>query len=119
MPEIMGAPRPPRFRIFVYGTLRRGRANHGVIAAARYLGPARTKPAWRRVTFGPYPAIVPGEDVIDGELYEVDEAMLTILDRFEGVPELYVRIEIELDDGTRAQAYVPAPRAEGDGEDAH
>jgi gamma-glutamylcyclotransferase (GGCT)/AIG2-like uncharacterized protein YtfP len=95
-----------RYRVFVYGTLRRGESNHAVIARARFLGTARTRPEWRRVSIGPYPALAPGGDVIEGELYEVDAALLAALDRVEDVPRLYRRVTLTLEDGTHAEAYV-------------
>ena len=102
-------------RVFVYGTLLSGEPNHRVLTGARFLGPARTVPAFELASLGPYPALVPGGDVaVVGELYEVDDAGLARLDWLEGYPELYDRQEIALTDGTRAIAYLQRPaQAEG------
>ncbi|WP_236519456.1 gamma-glutamylcyclotransferase family protein [Sandaracinus amylolyticus] len=78
-------------RVFVYGTLRRDHPNHGVIARARFDGPARG-----------------GDEVIEGELYTVDDALLAELDRFEDVPRLYRRERVVLEDGSEAEVYVAA-----------
>jgi gamma-glutamylcyclotransferase (GGCT)/AIG2-like uncharacterized protein YtfP len=96
-------------RLFVYGTLLRGQPNHEVLAkCGRYLGDARTRPALTLWDLGPYPALtVDGSTAVSGELWEVES--FDVLDEFEG-PN-YARREIELEDGSRAQAYVlcPAP----------
>ncbi|MNS49465.1 Gamma-glutamylcyclotransferase family protein YtfP [compost metagenome] len=102
-------------RVFVYGTLLEGEPNHHVLAGARFLGPARTLPAFELVSLGPYPAMVPGgRTAVVGEVYEVSDAGLARLDWLEGYPELYGRQAIELEGGTRAIAYVQRPaQAEG------
>lgn len=97
--------------IFVYGTLRRGASNHAVLqrTGARFVGEARTAPRYELGTLGPYPALVRGgARAIDGEVFEVDEAATAELDRFEGVPDLYVREPIELEDGALVDAYLRA-----------
>ena len=94
-------------RVFVYGSLRRGQGNHKVIAGAAYLGTARTVQEFTLYDLGPFPALVPdGRTAVMGEVYEVDEALLARLDRFEGCPGLYQRHAIMLADGALAHAYV-------------
>lgn len=102
-------------RVFVYGTLLAGQPNHHVLAGARFLGPARTLPAFELVSLGPYPALVPGgATAVVGEVYEVTDAGLARLDWLEGYPDLYDRQAIPLADGTRAIAYMQPPaQAEG------
>ena len=91
-------------RLFVYGTLRAGQIAHGMLAGARFLG-RRAAPGYRLVDLGDYPAIVPGEGSVPGELYEVDDETLAAIDRYEEHPTLFVRFAIVLDDGTTALAY--------------
>jgi len=101
-------------RVFVYGSLLSGEANHGVVARARRIGEARTTPTWSLVSLGAWPALVPGGvTAVSGEVYEASDDELAALDRFEEVPELFTRESIDLDDGTRAFAYV-MPRANGE-----
>lgn len=97
-------------RIFVYGTLRRGATNHRVLAqtGARFERVARTAPRYDVTELGPYPALVRGARAIEGEVWAVDEHGTADLDRFEGVPELYVRAAIELEDGAIVDAYLRA-----------
>lgn len=92
-------------RLFVYGTLRRGQPAHHLMGAARFLGACRTTPAWRVLDLGEYPGLVPGDTAVAGELYEVDDETLATLDEYEGCPTLFVRVDVELDDGSVAQTY--------------
>lgn len=96
-------------KLFVYGTLRRGEAGHALLAGAQALGTAWTEPAFTLVDLGEYPAVVEGgTTAVAGELYEVDELTLVELDRYEDVPELYLRVEREIG-GHRAFVYVLRP----------
>ena len=86
-------------RIFVYGTLKRGGCRSHVLQGQRLLGPARTTAKYRVYDTGSYPALVKADDdgiEIEGELWEVDEACLEVLDSIEGIPTLYDRQPVEL-----------------------
>ena len=80
--------------LFFYGTLKTGgRANH-LLAGAECLGPAWTLPLYRLYNLGPFPRMVLDRAngmAIHGELWAVDDALLTRLDRYEGVPGLFTR----------------------------
>jgi gamma-glutamylcyclotransferase (GGCT)/AIG2-like uncharacterized protein YtfP len=95
--------------VFVYGTLKRGHANHHWLAEAPYRGEASLAGAVLH-DLGPFPMAIPGEGRIHGEVYAVDPAQLARLDRLEGVPRLYERMERTLDDGRRAWVYLGRPR---------
>jgi gamma-glutamylcyclotransferase (GGCT)/AIG2-like uncharacterized protein YtfP len=99
--------------IFVYGTLKRGCRNHGVLQSAEFLGTVWTEPGYRMVHCGAYPGLVRAEnhepvggESVCGELYRVDETLLAALDRFEDAPNEYERVTIKLTDGSEAQAYL-------------
>lgn len=66
--------------MFLNGTAMSGQPDHGAIAGARYLGPARTAPYYRFFTArDAFPGLFPvtsGGASIEGELYEVPEDML-------------------------------------------
>lgn len=100
-------------RVFVYGSLKRGFRHHDQLAGARFVREARTAPHYALVVDGDYPALVEGGATsVAGEVFDVSAAHLAELDGFEEVPDLYVRAEIELDDGERVLAYLlPAGRA--------
>ena len=92
--------------MFVYGTLRRGQVSEVLLAAARFIRLAETAPGWTLVDLGDYPALIAEGDVaVSGELYEVEPALLGTLDLHEGCPDLYQRRQIELEDGSMAEAY--------------
>jgi gamma-glutamylcyclotransferase (GGCT)/AIG2-like uncharacterized protein YtfP len=92
-------------RLFLYGTLMSGERSHGRLRGSPCLGPARTIAAYTLFHLGAYPAMAGGgETAIQGELYEVDAALLAELDAFEGVPDLYERVAVRLEDG-EAQGY--------------
>ena len=80
-------------KLFVYGTLKRGLHNHGVLGNSEYLGSATTMGAIYHL--GGFPGYkLEGRDEIHGELYEVsDELTWNRLDRLEGRPYLYDRHE--------------------------
>lgn len=98
-------------KVFVYGSLLRGEHNHRVLEGlkATFVAGSFTRRGWRLVDLGAFPAMVPGEGWVLGEVFEVSVEGLKELDRFEGVPALYQRQEIPLADGTQAFAYVMGP----------
>lgn len=104
-------------RVFFYGTLMTGfnrRLRIGVDSKLRYVG----RGSMRAMLFdlGIYPAAVPGEGHVWGELFETDEPELVLasLDSIEGYrpgdPEhsLYTRVQspVTLEDGRTLQAWV-------------
>ena len=94
-------------RIFVYGSLRRGRRAHRLIAHARFRGEARTVASFRLLDLGAYPGLVAGGTTsVVGEVYDIDDATLEVLDRFEDHPEMYRRTPVDLDDGRTVVTYL-------------
>ncbi len=91
---------PERFLLFVYGTLKRGCANHRHLADQIFVGAARTLAGHRLYHLGEYPGLVPAPDDrtgVSGEVWSVTPAALARLDAFEGVPEgLYRREPVPL-----------------------
>ena len=77
-------------RLFVYGTLKRGGANHGQLLGARFISEARTEPFYRLFMIEDYPGLVEVHEdgrCVEGELWEVDPALVDRLDAFEGTSE--------------------------------
>lgn len=108
-PSWPGPMQPESDLLFVYGTLKRGLANHQQLSAARYAGEA-AMPGVDLHDLGPFPMAVSGRGTVLGELYGVDAATLARLDRFEGVPRLYRRERLPLGDGRTAWIYLGQPR---------
>lgn len=94
-------------RLFVYGTLLRGEANHGLIARGLFIREARTTPSYTLISLGAFPGLVTGGSLsVVGELYEVTPQILAGLDRLEGHPRFYCRSLITLNDSSSAEAYL-------------
>jgi len=97
-------------RLFVYGSLKRGCANHEQLGSAQFVSEARTTKAFALSLVDGYPALIPGTRSIQGELFQIAVSELPGLDEFEG--EGYAREEVELDGGGWAIAYLArAPSA--------
>jgi len=101
---VPGKDAEPSCLLFVYGSLKRGQANHGELVAARFVAPARTAPRFALRMIDGYPALVAGDRSIVGELYQLSPAALAELDDFEG--DGYRRTEVELEGGARAVSYL-------------
>ncbi|MGN5480758.1 gamma-glutamylcyclotransferase family protein [Cupriavidus basilensis] len=111
-------------KVFVYGTLRAGEVNdlnaaarrHG-IAAPTLLGTATI--AGRLYDFGTYPGLVldPEAGLAVGDIYEVPDALLPVLDEIEevypGQASLFVREEQTVLQGGRPVACLLYPVADG------
>jgi len=104
-----------RFKVFVYGTLKRGFRLHRFLAGARYLGEAKVS-GFKMYDLGWYPGIVPGEGLVHGELYEVDLKTLLLLDEVEAEGEEYDRrlCEVITEDGRKTWAFVYVYRGKAD-----
>ena len=105
--------------IFVYGTLMTGECRHAHLAreGSRLLGTGRTLPRFAlfQEPNADYPCMVEVEDdeegvAVAGELWEVTDDTLAILDKVEGVPDWFVHRAITLEDGREVQAYLMAAR---------
>ncbi len=95
----------PKYKLFVYGTLKRGFCNHHYLKGSRFLSQATTA--------HPYPLVAPkkwypylidkeGEgEYVEGELYMIDLATLKRIDRLEEYPLYYDRRVIEVIDSKK------------------
>ena len=95
--------------VFVYGSLKKGSHNHGVLGDSKMLGRGNTVEKFTMLDLGSYPAVIDGDDyVIQGELYEVRPLAFESVEFLEGYPEFYNRKEtpIILEDGTQHIAYM-------------
>lgn len=93
--------------LFFYGSLRRGGTNHFRVADQAFLGEAFTVPKYRLIELGHYKGMIRDDATgiaIPGELWEVDELSLAMLDEFEG-PD-YPRRPVEIEGHEGVQSYL-------------
>lgn len=90
--------------VFVYGSLKAGFGNNYLLETSRFVGKDTFKGGTMH-SLGAFPAVVPGEGVIHGEIYRVSSKTLARLDRLEGHPNFYERRFIKLESGKNAVMY--------------
>lgn len=94
-------------KVFVYGSLKKGYGNHGVLSHshATLLQEDATSPIYDMIGMGGFPGVLPdGATSILGEVYEVD--CLEALDGLEGHPTFYKREVVTLSSGIEAWIYI-------------
>lgn len=94
--------------LWVYGTLKRGRSNHGYLEGCEYLGEYFTDKNFSLIVSGlPFLVRRKGSGV-KGELYKINKDVLAQIDRLEGHPSFYKREIINItsvDTGNTIEAY--------------
>ncbi len=76
--------------VFVYGTLMKGEVNHHYLESSTCLGPTALE-GYDMYDVGWYPAIIAGDSMIVGEVYEVPKADMAAIDMLEGEGHLYMK----------------------------
>lgn len=76
--------------VFVYGTLMKGEVNQHYLENSTFLGTATIK-GYDMYNVGWYPAVVPGDNLIRGELHRVPLKDMPSIDRLEGEGNLYLK----------------------------
>lgn len=95
-------------QVFVYGTLKKGHGNFRLLEGSKYLGDHSTEPLYFMLSFGGFPGVYMGGDTaIHGEVYEVSDAVFGTLDRLEGYPSFYNRIQIDTEYGDAWMYFIP------------
>jgi gamma-glutamylcyclotransferase (GGCT)/AIG2-like uncharacterized protein YtfP len=98
-------------QLFTYGSLLKGMSLSQTMEGTKFLGPAYVKADLFFLGF--YPGIIPGNQIVFGELYEVPEPVIPKIDEVEDYIELnnekslYLRQPIDayrLIDGSKVQA---------------
>ena len=84
-------------KVFVYGTLKSGHYNNGLLRTSKLLESGIKTIPFKMISLGAFPALVPDEELheIVGEIYEVDEYTMENLDRLEGFPMFYSKTKID------------------------
>lgn len=77
-------------KVMVYGSLRRGMGNHGVIEPGQFLG-FDVVEGFNMHSYGAYPYVTHGNGAVTVEVYEVDCTTMGRLDTLEGYPSFYNR----------------------------
>lgn len=82
-------------KVFVYGTLKRGNRTRGMdkMGNATFVDQAiTTESTYSLYDLGSFPAVSrEGDNRIMGEVWEVDNELMTVLDHIEGYPDFYNR----------------------------
>lgn len=96
-----------KYKVFVYGSLKRGFGNNVLLRDAEFIGNDETiRSDFDLRCWGAYPAVYEsGSTVVKGELYSVDDGTFTSLDGLEGYPDFYNRQLVELKSGNKAWMY--------------
>jgi len=94
--------------ILVYGSLRQGMGNHGLLADSEFLGEYNFEDNYVMLDWGGFPALTPSEEIypIVGEVYKVDEATYRRVEMLEGYPNFYDRIEVNTPYGKAGMYFV-------------
>jgi gamma-glutamylaminecyclotransferase len=98
-------------RVFVYGSLKKGKKLHHYLKNARFLGYAQTVYKYPMILSknGWYPYLLDKKNrgyFIKGEVYEINYNLLKILDRLEEVPRYYKRKKIVVNlNGKKIEAF--------------
>ncbi|XP_075543436.1 putative gamma-glutamylcyclotransferase CG2811 [Dermacentor variabilis] len=109
-----------RHYVFVYGTLKSGERNHNFLnntdnGYSTLVGQARTMKKWPLVLLSAFelPCLLPCDGVgheVCGEVYQVDDRMLEVLDHLERHPRFYARsqedVELLSHGGGRLKAWI-------------
>jgi gamma-glutamylaminecyclotransferase len=94
-------------KVFVYGTLMRGGRLHGYLENSTFISEDEIR-GFEKLNLGWYPGIVPRKDktmIVKGEVYEVTDETLNVLDIVEGTPTLFKRITVQTKENGWVNAY--------------
>lgn len=81
-----------KFRLFVYGTIKRDGCRNSAIKDQTFIREVTTKPEYALLDLGSFPGLVRVETdgkAIKGELWEIDDSRKNLLDQIEGAPNMY------------------------------
>lgn len=98
------------YNVFVYGSLKKGFGNHGLLSQSEFLGEAETCDSrFKMVSLGSFPGVYDvGNDRIKGEIYAVDHYTLRNLDRLESEGSFYSRrkFSFKLSSGQTVESFI-------------
>ena len=76
----------------------RGMRAHQLLKESRFIDRVVTARRYKLLVYDNYPGLVAGDLSIEGELVAVSDDCLAQLDEYEGVPNEYIRMPLELSD---------------------
>jgi gamma-glutamylcyclotransferase (GGCT)/AIG2-like uncharacterized protein YtfP len=82
--------------VAVYGTLKRGQSNHGLLSDSQFVSLGETLPNYSLLEMGGYPGAIYGQQKLVVEVFSVSPEVLARLDQLEGHPSYYERKEIPI-----------------------
>lgn len=100
-------------RVFVYGTLKKGNSVRGLNMfsdrGVDFISDAVTTEAeYSLYDLGAFPAVtLGGNNRISGEVWEVNDQMMEVLDSIEGYPDFYNRVITNTTSGPAWMYYIP------------
>ena len=80
--------------VAVYGSLKKGFGNHSLLKHSKFIGEDIVK-GFEMRSMGAFPFIRKGFGNVHIEIYEVDDLTMFNLDRLEGYPYFYNRIQVK------------------------
>lgn len=88
-------------RIAVYGSLREGMGNSGLLNTARKLSTEVVTLPFEMIDMGGFPGLVKSEEQkqVVAEIYEVDEVTYKRVERLESYPSFYTKHTVETTQG--------------------
>ena len=93
-------------RLFVYGSLKRGFTAHDLLDGCQFIREAVAE-GFQLYKIDWFPGMVQGTGKVYGELYDVPEAYVPVIDYFECVNQgMFERVSIELDNQESAEVYL-------------
>ena len=105
-----------KMKVFVYGSLKRGnnvRGMHFFQDAVRVGQAQTTAGIYSMLDLGSFPGVIlDGQQDINGEVYVIDELILSQLDAIEGYPDFYDRTEVDTTEGKAMMYFLPNEFAE-------
>lgn len=100
--------------LFVYGSLRQGMGNHKVIKEGTYLGKDAIAGPVEMLDWGAYPAVIWDDSKYGklegravGEVYEVNDDTYKAVERLEGYPSFYNRMDVDTVYGEAEMYIIP------------
>ena len=94
-----------RKKLFVYGTLKKGKSNDHILKNATWIGVDKVF-GFEMRNLGSFPGATKMPHAwIHGEVYEIDERDLIRVDRLESYPSFYDRELVKTDKGYEAWIY--------------